>query len=53
MKGADFLFHSLIREQNPLVDLSNKGEDSANQGTHKSIQVPGIINHVSVPFGNG
>jgi hypothetical protein len=32
------LFHSLIREQNPLVDLSNKGEDSSNQGTHKSIK---------------
>ncbi len=38
MKVADVLFHSLIREQNPLVDLSNKGEESSNQGTHKSIK---------------
>jgi hypothetical protein len=38
MKVADVLFHSFIREQNPLVDLSNKGEDSSNQGTHKSIK---------------
>jgi hypothetical protein len=38
MKVADFLLHSLIREQNPLVDLSNKGGDSSNQVTHKSIK---------------
>ncbi len=38
MKVADILFHSLIREQNPFVDLSNKGGDSSNQGTHKSIK---------------
>jgi hypothetical protein len=38
MKVADVLIHSLIREQNPLVDLSNKGEESSNQGTHKSIK---------------
>jgi hypothetical protein len=38
MKVADFLIHALIREQNLFVDLSNKGEDSANQGIHKSIK---------------
>jgi hypothetical protein len=38
MKVADALFHSLIREQNPFVDLSNKGEESSNQGTHKYIR---------------
>ncbi len=27
-----------IRGQNLFVDLSNKGEDSSNQGTHKSIK---------------
>ncbi len=26
MKVADFLFHALMREQNPFVDLSNKQE---------------------------
>jgi hypothetical protein len=31
MKVADFMFYLLIREQNPLVDLSNKGKDSSNQ----------------------
>jgi hypothetical protein len=38
MKVADVLFHALIREQNLFVDLSNKGEDSSNLGTHKSIK---------------
>jgi hypothetical protein len=38
MKVADFLFHALIREQNPFVDLSNKEEDSSNQGTHTLIK---------------
>jgi hypothetical protein len=38
MKVADFLFHALIREQNPFVDLSNKGEDSSKKGTHKFIK---------------
>jgi hypothetical protein len=38
MKVAHFLFHALIREKNPFIDLSNKGEDSSNQGTHKSIK---------------
>jgi hypothetical protein len=38
MKVADVLFNSLIREQNPLVDLSKQGEESSIQGTHKSIR---------------
>jgi hypothetical protein len=38
MKVADFVFHALIREQNLIVELSNKGEDSSNQVTHKSIK---------------
>ncbi len=40
MKVADVFLHSLIREQNPLIDLSNKGGESSNQGTHKSIKYP-------------
>jgi hypothetical protein len=52
MKVADFLFNALIREQNPFVDLSNKGED-LQPGYTQIHQVPGIINHVFVPFGNG
>jgi hypothetical protein len=38
MKVADLLLHASIREQNLFVDLSNKKEDSSNQGTHKSIK---------------
>ncbi len=38
MKVADFLLHALISKQNPSADLSNKGEDPCNQGTHKSIK---------------
>ncbi len=38
MKVADFLFRALIRKQNPSADLAYKGEDSSNQGSHKSIK---------------